>query len=309
MYHIPHKHHKQCSLALLLLELTGTLQDENKILYKHDFNPEHVKMFFTTDYNDPVKTTASCKRMFLLLFGDLVYEHFKMRDNITHAFTPTDYFKKFTVAIEGLVMGLLKVQGPAITGLFDTKGKEAPKIQEVGDEQSEGSQYNDEPQEEEDTDENENSNTVNVQPSPINPLEGDTSGTKKRKKKAYKKPQMDNHKDIYEKYCEEAFERRDLILMHCNKKKPDGPATDAVVQDSDLDDNDEQKEACIVHGWYLKAIERVSELRQHGTTTKKRKSLLTTVASAPKKSNNWKSKQKDHEYDGLEGNPVNITAV
>ena len=183
-------------------------------------------MFFKTDYNDPSQTSESCKRMFLLLFADVVFEHFKLKTNLSHEFTPADYFKNFSVAIEGLVMGLLKVQGLSMTGMFTTKGVEVENIvsssdlvpssianssQDAGDD---ASSLHSVDQDNNDEMNDENTNADNPEGEPIV-----TVIAKKQRKKGYKKPQMDNHRADHARYSQEAFERRKLILLHCNKKK------------------------------------------------------------------------------------------
>ena len=280
-------------------------------------------MFFKTDYNDPTQTSESCKRIFLLLFADVVFEHFKLKTNLSHEFTPADYFKKFSVAIEGLIMGLLKVQGPSMTGLFTTKGVEVEKIvasSESGpssvanssqDADDDASSIHSSEQDEEEEMNDENTGTDNIDLDSTDPEAGPVVivKPKKQRKKGYKKPQMDNHRADHARYSQEAFERRTLILLHCNKKKNVDSGAPEVADVVEAVDKDEQKEACMVHTWYLKAIERVSELRQKGKTHKKRKAPALTKEAVKKPTNDWLGSQNNQTYDDLDGKPVQMTAV
>ena len=296
-----------------------------KQVHKMDFNPQHVNMFFATDFNDPNKTSESCKRMFILLFGDVVFAHFKMRANMSHAFTPVDYFKKFSVAIEGLVMGLLKVQGTSMTGIFDTKGcpveKSVATTEEGGrslpststnsghdastrdDTSVASSLVSKEPGEDTTEDlQNESDSPIqlDLDPGGSDPVVRGIVPTKPRKK-AYKKPQMDSHKADHARYSQEAFERRELILMYCNKKKSNESNAAEVIDDV------KQKQACMVHTWYLKAIERVSELRQVGNTKKKKRKSKQIIGGLVKKGNNdWLGNQKKQTYENLEREVVEV---
>jgi hypothetical protein len=262
--------------------------------------------------------------MFTLLFADVVFEHFKLKTNLSHEFTPADYFKKFSVAIEGLVMGLLKVQGPSMTGLFTTKGVEVEKIvassesvplsiaNSSRDADDDASSFRSSDQDEEDEGmNNENTSADNIDLDSTDPVDGPVVivNPKKQRKKGYKKPQMDNHREDHARYSQEAYERRKLILLHCNKKKNSNSGAQEIAGVVEAVDEVEQKEAYMVHTWYLKAIERVSELRQIGKTHKKRKAPMITQEAVKKPSNDWLGSQNNQTYDDLDGNPVQMTAV
>jgi hypothetical protein len=183
-------------------------------LKKNDFDFKHADRFFKADYAD---ANPSCQRIFLFLFRDVVFEHFKLRSNLASVFTPAEYFKYLTNSNEGMLIALLKVQGYSVTGLFDVHGNrlldESPTVMQMSN--------NSEPDNEDDestfsavtshdgaSSHNENSETGS---------NADNDSNHSAPKKGKCKPKMDCNQDKHEQYSKVSFLRRELILKYCVK--------------------------------------------------------------------------------------------
>jgi hypothetical protein len=292
--------------ALRILKFSSLIPKEaftSGLLKKNDFDVNHADRFFKNDYAD---ANPSCQRIFLFLFGDVVFEHFKLRSNLASVFTPAEYFKYLTNSNEGMLIALLKVQGCSMTGLFDVHGNsiwdETPAVMQTSnceqDNEDDESTFSAVTSHDGGSSLNENSEEGS---------NSDNNSKHSAPKKGKRKPKMDCNQDKHEQYSRDSFLRRELILKYCVKNVP--------RNDEDNDDEESfYNKANQVLGWYMKAIDKVTQLRsQVEAKSRKRKTApvpqveiidRSVRTRSEEEADDWMTKQSEHVYENITAVPV-----